>query len=98
MEIILNIMKQQAIAFANHTSGLKNSKEKFLINYERKTGFLGFIIPLKNNFEINFFKKKKLGLKYLLSYKLLQDHIVTIFSALRSCGGLNNNRNIKQFE
>jgi len=35
--------------------------------------------------------------KYLLTYKLSQDHIETTFSAFRSRGGYNNNPTCRQF-
>jgi hypothetical protein len=34
----------------------------------------------------------------LLTYKLLQDHLETFFSAMRAKGGFNNNPNAQQFE
>ena len=35
--------------------------------------------------------------KFLLAYKLGQDHIETLFSKIRSRGGFNNNPNVVQF-
>lgn len=52
-------------------------------------------------FETYFFffeKFKSLGLTYLFTYKLLQDYLKTIFSAIRSRGGFNNNLNALQFQ
>ena len=35
--------------------------------------------------------------RYLLTYKLSQDHLELFFSAIRSRGGHNNNPNVRQF-
>lgn len=35
--------------------------------------------------------------RYLLTYKLSQDHLELFFSAVRACGGYNNNPNVRQF-
>lgn len=37
-------------------------------------------------------------LKYILTYKLSQDHIEIFFSIIRSKGGFNNNPSARQFE
>lgn len=37
-------------------------------------------------------------LKYLLTYKLSQDHLKLFFGAIRSRGGFNNNPTSRQFE
>ena len=36
-------------------------------------------------------------LKYLLTYKMSQDHLELFFSAVRACGGWNNNPTTRQF-
>lgn len=68
-----------------------------VLNSLRKTGFLGFIIDLRNAFEIWEILKKK-GMEYLLTYKMNQDPLETFFSSIRSRGGWNNNPNAYQFE
>uniref|UniRef100_A0A1A8QWL9 THAP domain containing 9 n=1 Tax=Nothobranchius rachovii TaxID=451742 RepID=A0A1A8QWL9_9TELE len=35
--------------------------------------------------------------RYLLTYKLSQDHLELFFSAIRACGGHNNNPSVRQF-
>lgn len=37
-------------------------------------------------------------MKYILSYKLSQDHLEIFFSVIRSKGGYNNNPSARQFE
>jgi len=43
-------------------------------------------------------KKQKLGIDYLLTYKMSQDHIETFFSAVRRKGRVNNNPSVSQFK
>lgn len=69
---------------------------KKIVQSNRKTGFLGRIICRRNIFPL-FDQLKKLGLTYLLTYKLSQDYLETFFSAIRSRGGFNNNPNALQF-
>lgn len=82
-----------------YIEGLKLQDGRSIINSERKTGFLGFIICLQNSIEL--FKLLNLKtdgqFKYLLTYKLSQDHLEVFFSALRSRGGFNNNPTAYQF-
>lgn len=65
----------------------------------RKVGFLGFIISissLKGLYETRVKQRKEL--KYLLTYKLSQDHLEIFFSCVRSKGGFSNNPTSKQFQ
>ena len=39
-----------------------------------------------------------MSLRYILTYKLSQDHLELFFSAIRSRGGSNNNPNSMQFK
>jgi hypothetical protein len=64
---------------------------------QRKTGFLGFIISLKNVFEV-FEIIQQYHMDYLLTFKLSQDFIEPFFSCIRGRGGFNNNPNAQQFE
>ncbi|EZA50769.1 THAP domain-containing protein [Ooceraea biroi] len=62
-----------------------------------KTGFLGFIIDLKNLKKIYQDYVETGYLKYILSYKFSQDHLEIFFSVIRAMGGYNNNPNCVQF-
>lgn len=65
----------------------------------RKTGFLGFLIcmeSLEQMYKKYVLNEKKL--KYILSYKLSQDHLEMFFGVIRSKGGHNNNPTARQFE
>lgn len=68
-----------------------------VLEHRRKTGFLGFLMCLCNLIPL-FLSLQLHGLKYLLTYKLSQDHLETWFSAARSKGGCNNNPNAEQFK
>ena len=70
---------------------------KVLLEHRRNTGFLGFIISLNNLIPL-YLSLKEYGLKYLLPYKLSQDHLEIWFSAVRSRNGCNNNPNAEQFK
>lgn len=62
----------------------------------KKIGFIGFLsgmIAVKNLYT----SLKKYNLKFLMTYKISQDHIELFFGKVRSCGGCNNNPTARQF-
>lgn len=62
-----------------------------------KTGYLGFILGMATIEHLyNEYVNKK-HLEYLLCFKFSQDHLETLFSAIRGRGGWNNNPNCIQF-
>jgi len=63
-----------------------------------KTGFVGFIICLKNFYLLceTLFKKKVVS--YILSYKLSQDHVKMFFALIRRMNGFTNNPTTIQFQ
>ena len=66
----------------------------------RKTGFIGFLAAIKSVrsiFQDLVSQKSGAPLKYLLTYKLSQDHLELFFSAVRAAGGFNNNPTAQQF-
>lgn len=76
----------------------KNRKTKLtrtetipILKSRRKCGFVGMIICLKNMFDLFDDLQKKYNQEYILTYKLLQDHLEKFFSAIRIKGGFNNN-------
>jgi len=77
---------------------LRIIKERIpVLKSERYTGFLGMIICLRNIFELQKYCTTY-GMSFLLSYKVLQDHLENFFSAIRSKGGFNDNPTCRQFE
>lgn len=88
---------------ANYISALKLrvSTERIIniIDSKKKTGFLGFLINIKNILMLyeEVCEKDNL-LSYIPTYKLSQDHLEMIFSVIRSHGGCNNNPTANQFK
>jgi len=81
-----------------YLSGIKDLKEKKMIHSLRRTAFIGFLInihSLKYLYQSLVLEKK---LKYLLTYKLSQDHLELFFSALRGRLGSNNNPTCREFK
>ena len=75
---------------------LKDGKP--LISTRRKTFLIGFKSAADSYIRLgrSLFSKYP-DVKFLLAYKLGQDHIETLFSTMRSRGGFNNNPNVVQF-
>ena len=85
---------QEAI---HYISTLLDSNKKSILKGRRKTGFVGFIVTLKSIEDIAE-KLISKGYKYVLTYRLSQDHLETLFSRIRRRGGWNNNPNVLQFQ
>lgn len=64
----------------------------------RKTGFIGFILSLKNSINLFKYLYAKGDIEYLITYKLSQDHIEITFSAISGRGGYNDNPTCRQFQ
>nr|CAI5845171.1 unnamed protein product [Callosobruchus analis] len=80
---------------------IKNLKYagKPIIETQRKVGFMGLLINIKS-IKLLYSKlmKDEQLLKFILTYKLSQDHLEIFFSAVRSKGGFNNNPTSRQFQ
>lgn len=71
---------------------------QLIIDSRVKTGFRGFILIDLENLQNIYRHYVKTGyLKYILSYKLSQDHLEILFSCFRAMDGYNNNPNCVQF-
>lgn len=79
--------------------GLKDPSGVKMHATRRKTGFIGFLAAIKSTKGIfhELVEKNEAPLKYLLTYKLSQDHLELFFGAIRSAGGFNNNPTAQQF-
>lgn len=62
------------------------------------TGFLGFIISLKNLYNLAKYLIENNVVQYFLSYKSSQDHLEMFFSLIRRMNGNNNNPTTTQFK
>lgn len=78
---------------------LKDTPGNYMLSSKRKTGFIGFLIATRSIQGIfnDWVERESSPLKYLLTYKLSQDHLELFFCAVRSAGGFNNNPTTKQF-
>ena len=79
--------------------GLKDAFGQPMYTTRRKTGFVGFLLAIKSIKGIfqDFVEPVGAPLRYLLTYKLSQDHLELFFGAVRSAGGFNNNPTAQQF-
>ena len=89
-------LKMKVPDFERYIFSLLDSGKIPILQSQRKTGFLGFIIGMRNMLSL-YMDLKPFGLQYLLTYKLSQDYLETFFSAIRGRGGWNNNPNALQF-
>lgn len=90
-------MQMHAKHFEQYITSLCDENNTSILKTNRKTGFLGLIICLKNIYPL-FQKLKILHVTYLLTYKLSQDYLEMFFSAIRARGGFNNNPNALQIK
>ena len=92
-----SLAHNQSKTKVNENSGSKLYEYKIttvpVLQSQRKTAYLGFIIALRSALKIaqRLFKKH---FKYFLTYKLSQDHLETFFSVIRRMGGFNNKPNL----
>ncbi len=81
-----------------YLSNLTDLKGTKLISSPRKTAFIGFLLNI-HSLKFLFRTLVEDGdLKYILTYKLSQDHLELFFSALRCRLGCNNNPTCKEFK
>ena len=78
---------------ANDLLLLKSRDGLLLITNKRKMFILGFVTCIKSTMEMatTMLTQAINPFKYLLTYKLSQDHIEILFSCIRPRGGWNNN-------
>ena len=83
---------------AAYIKGLTDVKGVPLHETRKKTPFIGFLLAMQSI--RNVFEECVSGgdLKYLLTYKMSQDHLELFFCAVRSGLGANNNPTARQFE
>jgi len=94
----INKYEEFSKRFKNYIGGLTFCNGQKIVDSNRNTGFIVLILSLES--AINLFKYLHYNhsLKYLLTYKISQDHLESYFSAMRSMFGFNNNPNCQQFE
>uniref|UniRef100_A0A8C6V1W2 THAP-type domain-containing protein n=1 Tax=Neogobius melanostomus TaxID=47308 RepID=A0A8C6V1W2_9GOBI len=72
---------------------------KKLKTEQRRTCVIGFIASARSALNIfhDLVEKDNAQCRYLLTYKLSQDHLELFFSSVRARGGFNNNPTTRQF-
>ena len=85
-------------AFA-YIMSLKDTSGQPMMSTRRKTPFIGFLCAIQTvkSLYFEYVAGADAPVKYLLTYKLSQDHIELFFSAVRSSLGYNNNPTARQF-
>ena len=70
-----------------------------MVSSQRKTSFVGFLVAIKSVEGIihEQVEPENSALKYLLTYKLGQDHLELLFAAIRPYGGFKNFPTARQF-
>ena len=70
-----------------------------LYSTQKKTPIYGFIACCRSVMGIyeDLVEQPAAPCRYILTYKLSQDHLELFFSAIRARGGYNNNPNVRQF-
>jgi len=91
------ILKNKINEFISYIKSLKMQNISVLQS-NRKTGFIGFIIDLQNSIAVAEKLFNENIIKFLSTYKLSQDHIETWFGQIRWMNGWNNNPTAKQFQ
>jgi hypothetical protein len=82
----------------HYLRNLKTKDGKSILLSKLRTGFVGFICGI---YAVHGLYEDLIlsgRMKYLLTYKLSQDHLELFFCAIRSCLGSSNNPNCIQFE
>ena len=79
---------------------LTDVKGKKLTSGKRKTAWIGFICTIKSTIAIvqHLLMRDNMPFKYVLTYKMSQDHLEMLFSRIRRRGGWNNNPNCLQLK
>ncbi|KAH9380944.1 hypothetical protein HPB48_008395 [Haemaphysalis longicornis] len=88
--------------FQEATSYILSLKEpatkRQVVETNRKTGFLGFLICMQSMIALhNFLVVERQLLKYVPGHKICQDHLELFFGLIRSHGGHNDNPTTQQF-
>ncbi|CAB4044834.1 Hypothetical predicted protein [Paramuricea clavata] len=94
-EVVCALMLEK-MAICKH---VKWDDGQSILTSKRKTGFLGFLLCINAVVGLtkDLVNAQNPALKYLLTYKMSQDHLELFFSAVRACGGWNNNATTGQF-
>ncbi len=84
---------------SDYIRNLKGPEGQSMVTSKRKTGCLGLLLCIDAVVGLaeDLVNVEDPVLKYLLTYKMSQDHLELFFSAVRARGGWNNNPTTRQF-
>lgn len=83
---------------STYIRGLVDSNGQSLLHSRRSTPFLGFLLNMKAVITLYHAEVETGYLRYLLMYKVSQDHLELFFYMIRSGLGANNNPSAHEFE
>ena len=84
--------------FDDAFEGLSDSNGKQLVYSRRKTGFVGFICTLRSIMALTEQLFSTKHYKFIMTYRLSQNHLETFLSRVRRKSGWNNNPTALQFK
>ena len=84
----------------NYLKSLKTSDKVPIFQHRRKTFVIGVIILAQSIRAItcHLLYRTVSPFKYVLAYKLSQDHLELLFACIRGKNGFNSNPNVRHFE
>lgn len=94
----MNCREKQVQDILSYLYQLKLTNGDSLASTSRKTFIIGFQTAALTLFRVAKHLFQHPGVKYILSFKLTQDPIETLFSKIRSRGGFNNNPDSRNFK
>lgn len=79
---------------------LKDENGCLLVNHRRKTFVVGFIMALKSikDLAMSLLSRNIDPFKFILTYKMSQDHLELLFACIRGKNGFNNNPDVVQLK
>ena len=79
---------------------LKDKNGCLMVKHRRKTFVLGFIVSLTSikDLSMRLLTREVEPFKYILTYKMSQDHLELLFACIRGKNGFNNNPDVVQFK
>ena len=87
------------LSIPKYLQSIRDSNGNAVIGGRRKTAFLGFQMTALavHAISVHLLTRPVYAFKYVLTYKMSQDHLELFFSKIRRRGGWNNNPNVQQF-
>ena len=94
----IDFLEKEMLKLLEYLFVLKDMDGKTLAHGKKQAFIIGFATAVKSSLAVARSLFCESGFKYLLTYKLSQDHIELLFSKIRKRFGHNNNANVLQFK